>query len=826
MDRESVKPLEGLIDGVRDIDGFPIAEDEDILELSDPPHYTACPNPYLKNLLEVSLDEIDKMYNKLPFVSDIQEGKNGPIYNAHSYHTKVPYKAIVKFINHYTKEGDIVFDGFCGSGMTGIAAKMCNRNAILNDISPSATLIAYNYCNSRNYQDFKNIIIEILKEVEEECGWMYKTQHNKIGIDGKQIIGTIDNTIWSDVFYCPECSNELVFWDIAVDLRNKKIIKKCKCSNCEIDLKKQELKKRFEKIFDTSLNKEVKILKQVPVLIKYSVGKKRFEKTPDENDFNILKEISTNNIPYWFPNNELPIGYNTEQPKRSHNITHVHQLYSKRNLWILSSLFEKINKRPEKNHLFFLFTSIIQRATMLNRFRFHGTGGLSGTLYIPSLRFERNPILLSKTKLKQIISNYKNQIKNDSKLFITTQSTTNLKNLPSHSIDYIFVDPPFGQNLMYSELNFLWESWLKVFTNNISEAIINKVQKKDLMIYKDLMFKAFKEMYRILRSNRWITIEFHNSEASVWNAIQESISRAGFVIAQVTTLDKKQGSFKQVTSIGAVKMDLIINAYKPKNDFLDRFLENAGHNMELDFIEEHLRHLPVQPNIERTENMLYSKMLAYYVENGFKIKYNAKNFFQLISENLIEIDGYWFLDDEVKKYNEWKSRLNLEQIKTILDGQQIIFINDEKSALNWLNNFLYTLRDYSEIYTAYNQAVTKTTDNIPELKELLDRNFILEKEKYRRPRSIQEIQNIKKNRENELLRTFNEILRTIREDKGKINIVRREALIYGFTQCYQNEQYQDILLIASKLNRNLLESNTEIRDFVDIAKIKTEGITK
>lgn len=824
MKKNSIIPIKDLINSIRDIDGFPIASNEDIIELSDPPFFTAFPNPYLKDLFESSLEQVNNNYNKLPFVSDVQEGKNGPIYNAHAYHTKVPYKAIVKFINHYTKEGDTVFDGFCGSGMTGIAAKMCNRNAILNDLCPSATLIAYNYCNSQKYLEFKNNIIEILKEVEKECGWIYKTQHSKIGIDGKKIVGNIDNIIWSDVFYCPECSNELIFWDMAVDLKNKKIKKKYKCNSCETELNKKDLKKKFEKIFDDSLKKEVNILKQVPVLINYSVGKKRYKKTPDDYDLKILKEILDNNIPYWFPNNALPIGYNTEQPKKSHNVTHVHQLYTKRNLWILSSLFEKISKRSNRNHLYFLFTSIIQRSTMLNRFRFHGTGGLSGTLYIPSLRFERNPILLSKTKLRQIISNYKNQVKNESKLYITTQSTTNLKNIPSNCIDYIFVDPPFGQNLMYSELNFLWESWLKVFTNNIPEAIINRVQKKDLKIYKDLMFESFKEMYRILKSNRWITIEFHNSEASVWNAIQESISRAGFVIAQVNTLDKKQGSFKQVTSIGAVKMDLIINAYKPKKDFSDRFLENAGNNLELEFIKQHLRHIPIQPNTERTENMLYSKMLAYYVENSFKIKYNAKKFFQLITENLIEIDGYWFSDDEVKKYNEWKSKLNLEQIKAILDGQQIIFINDEKSAIYWLNNFLYTPREYSEIYTAYNQAVTKAIDKIPELKEILEKNFILENEKYRRPSSIQEKQNIKKNREKELLKAFEEILKSAREDKGKIKIIRREALIYGFTQCYQNGQFQDILLIGLNLDKNILESNTEVRDFVDIAKIKTKGV--
>ncbi len=33
---------------------------------------------------------------------------------------------------------------------------------------------------------------------------------------------------------------------------------------------------------------------------------------------------------------------------------------------------------------------------------------------------------------------------------------------------------------MYSELNYLWEAWLKVFTNNNPEAIMNNSQHKKL----------------------------------------------------------------------------------------------------------------------------------------------------------------------------------------------------------------------------------------------------------------------------------------------------------------------------------------------------------
>ena len=52
MNRSSVEPLEDLLDSIRDIDGFPIGKDEDILALSDPPFYTACPNPHIKQFVE------------------------------------------------------------------------------------------------------------------------------------------------------------------------------------------------------------------------------------------------------------------------------------------------------------------------------------------------------------------------------------------------------------------------------------------------------------------------------------------------------------------------------------------------------------------------------------------------------------------------------------------------------------------------------------------------------------------------------------------------------------------------------------------------------
>src|SRR5690554_8056384 len=160
--------------------------------------------------------------------------------------------------------------------------------------------------------------------------------------------------------------------------------------------------------------------------------------------------------------------------------------------------------------------------------------------------------------------------------FVNTASLSNIINFQENSIDYIFTDPPFGGNLNYSELSFLWEAWLKVVTNQKHEAIINAVQGKGLLEYQSLMTQCFSECYRILKPGRWWPEQFHNSQNSVWNAIQESLQRSGFIIADVRTLDKQQGSFKQVTTTSAVKQDPVISAYKPRESVKREFISDAG----------------------------------------------------------------------------------------------------------------------------------------------------------------------------------------------------------------------------------------------------------
>ncbi len=141
-------------------------------------------------------DPVTDDYDRPPFAEDIKEGKNDPIYNAHSYHTKVPPRSIIPYILHYTKPGDVVLDPFCGSGMTGVAAQMCAnppedllaqfpdlkdrvgpRACILNDLSPAACHIAYNYNTPVDVEALRSEFERIKAAVKEEFDWLYGTEH-------------------------------------------------------------------------------------------------------------------------------------------------------------------------------------------------------------------------------------------------------------------------------------------------------------------------------------------------------------------------------------------------------------------------------------------------------------------------------------------------------------------------------------------------------------------------------------------------------------------------------------------------------------------------
>ena len=188
-------------------------------------------------------------------------------------------------------------------------------------------------------------------------------------------------------------------------------------------------------------------------------------------------------------------------------------------------------------------------------------------------------------------------------------------------------------------------------TNDSEEAIINPVQQKTLFDYQNLMNRSLREFYRILKPGKWLTMEFSNTSASVWNSIQNALQGVGFVVANVASLDKKQGSFKAVTSPTAVKQDLIITCYKPTDELTEKFKKSSDTSANVwDFVEELLEHLPVHllkdnsttAVIERSPKILFDRLIAYYVQHGYSVPMNAAEFQKGLRERFVERDGMYF----------------------------------------------------------------------------------------------------------------------------------------------------------------------------------------
>lgn len=820
---------------LKQIEGFPIGEDDDIINLSDPPYYTACPNPWLNDFIEewekekVELEKEGKRKAnfevKTPYAADVSEGKNNPIYMAHTYHTKVPHPAITRYILHYTQPGDIVFDGFCGTGMTGVAAQLCGsendvkalkeenaqigvRHSICSDLSPIASLIAATYNLKFDPKAFERKALRILEQVEKELGWMYETK-----VDDKK--AKINNTIWSDVFICPSCGKEFVLWNEAVDL-NKEIIKDSfPCPDCGNTCSKKNMEKAWETSFDSLLNKTVTLNKKVPVRVNYTLFGKRGEKDIDSSDINLIRKIENINLSE-FNTYELQEGYNTAQPIKSNGITHTHQFYSKRNFIYLSRIYELC-----KGNIFLQtwLTSVLFSTTNMNKFRFTGTGITSGTLYIPSINWEFSPF----NTLKKKIASFKGieyPYRNNSAINVC--SATKLTTLRNSSIDYIFTDPPFGGNIMYSELSSIWESWIKVVTNNKEEAIINNVQHKTLFEYQTLMNQSFKEYYRVLKSGKWLTIEFSNTSAAVWNSIQNALQGVGFVVVNVAALDKKQGSFKAVTTTTAVKQDLVITCYKPSDSIIEKFDKSEDKaKTAMDFIEELLVHLPVHLSkgesttavIERSPKILFDRLISYYVQKGYAIPMDAQEFQKQLRERFIERDGMFFTASQAIEYERKKEKCS---------GfvPMALFISSEAEGIEWLKRELQNPQTYSDLQPEWmkNMLPPKKGDVLPELMSILEENFIKDEEGNWRNPDPEKAADLEIIRNRRMMKEFNMYLEQAQKPKAKrMKDTRLEVLRYGFKECYKQKSYQAIVTVGDHILESLLQEDEVLLQYYDIA---------
>jgi DNA modification methylase len=581
--------------------------------------------------------------DRRPFSEEITGHKGSIYYRAHSYHTKVPPEGIAKVLAHYTSPGDTVLDPFCGSGMTGLAAMLTGRRALLSDLSPAAVHIANGYTTRVDHEDFRKAGSHLLEGLQGLEDALYRAPC-ACGASSR-----VEYTVWSDVFGCGNCDSELLFWRDGLSDDRKNVLKTILCTACRSEWRKRDLQWRGVR----------------PVWLSLSCDRcGRVERPVNEEEQASLLAADRSAIEAWYPTRAFESHRQMWRGQhRVQGIATAAEFFTPRNLRALAELLRAIGGIQDdalRRALRFTFTSIVNRAS--RRYQWNAkrpTNVLSSTMYIASLSYEFNVFSLLRRKLKTVADLYAATAHLPGEAEVSLAPAQDLNLVPSQSIDYVFTDPPFGSNIFYSDASFLWESWLDEFTDVTYESVVHTTVSeehggKTVEDYEKLMMGAFEEMSRVLRPDAWASVMFHNSDDAVWSALERAIEGAGLSVEGAVAFDKSQPSFKaikgQLLGEAVPSFDLVLHLRNSKRMFARTTEEHRPEDVR-QMLGDRLRlHLASAPTRKRTTPYLHSLVMRALLEEGVPLKGFSYQFVESLCREVFAWgDGAWELKTEDRR---------------------------------------------------------------------------------------------------------------------------------------------------------------------------------
>lgn len=574
-----------------------------------------------------------------PLSEPIRGRKNTAAYYAHSYPTKVPPEAIEPFVEHHTRRGHVVLDPFCGSGMTGLAARRLGRRAVLNDLSYGAAHLATNIAAPCDPVRLGEAAAAVLGQVEEDFRRWYG------GREGEG--GEVAWTLHSRTVACPNCGGPSSLWVDATDRERGSVASSWPCPSCDAEIEKRSAQP----------------LGSVPAWVALNGPDGRTEQIPGPEHLAREREVATVPCADWFP--RVPLGPDREMYVRCalhlQGVKEVADFWTPRNLRALARLWRAISEWPqerERQALAFAFTNTAWHASRMRRFNARGgQRPLTGTLYIPQLSIEANPAPVFAHKIKQLQRFYADCPTQGPAATVTRGSANRLA-LPDASVDYCFTDPPFGSNIFYADCAVLWESWLGGLTPVAEEAVVNRSLKeadggKSLDRYGQLMESSFKEIERVLKPGGWTTVIFQSSDAEVWAALRTAVEHAGFDLANASYLDKTQQSHKGYKGRSGAEnvaaFDVVLNLHKAGKR-RRRPKPPGGYDEAGKLLARHLKALPAvgsDPGAdrERTLPFLHSLLVQEHFNGSIGLELGGYALVRRLCEERFacDADGRWRL---------------------------------------------------------------------------------------------------------------------------------------------------------------------------------------
>ncbi|MCD6318419.1 hypothetical protein J7M02_05080, partial [Candidatus Aerophobetes bacterium] len=403
----------------------------------------------------------------------------------------------------------------------------------------------------------------------------------------------------------------------------------------------------------------IKEVGETPIVIEFKCSNRdcpmrRGVKRLDKEDIDKLQRLNEITPFYFFPKKKLSYGsrrFLTQRP----GTESIDKLFTSRNKIALSVLGREIkNLKVEKNikdTLLLCFAAILEHVCKMERPNKKGWGVKNyivhpifleqNVLHVFKNRF--NAIMKGKEEANREIGDFFQESENPGDLINDKANVCFLnedaRNLPIDdcSVDYVFTDPEYGDSIQYYELSQLGASWLGLENDWKNEIVVNPKQGKATDIYRDMLCEAFKEIYRVLKPDKYMTVTFHSREIKYWNALMYAIQVTGFryVTAVYQIPQREYTNWIYAKNPGEMTGDIYVTFYKPKVKPLPHVKGININRIVSDIILPKARQIILLHNGQATFNQLVRGITLSLIDKG--LMHNSKvrdlNYIKIFDEH-------------------------------------------------------------------------------------------------------------------------------------------------------------------------------------------------
>ena len=435
-------------------------------------------------------------------------------------------------------------------------AAMMGRSGIGIDRSPAAVFISNGALNLPPGTEIRKAWSRLVETVGPDIQALYATSCHRC-----RGPATVRYTVIADLLKCPDCGEEFTAADVYKKGRSRR------CSDCNAKLPRSP--KRFgARAIETSA--------QCESGCKPAIFRRRGDDADPaaarffhEYDLGNVRDVGRMDVSCWYPDDRFPSGLKTAE-LFGRGIRTTSALFSRRNLMAMALLRHAIDKLPQRQWeaMLFCFTAALTSTSLKSQHVEGGGGYLSGMYYIPPVRKERNA-LASMGRIVSQVARGADEMHSTGNFppetWVGLGSATDLRVLRDDAIDLAFLDPPYSDKIQFSELNFVWESWLGLVEDwGSEEIVINRVRNKSPKQWRDKMGQVADEVYRVLKPGGHAALTYDDPRHGTWPVLLGEFERAGFeTVSAGKPFTVRQHTFVQRRSLSASRADSLTIFRKP-----------------------------------------------------------------------------------------------------------------------------------------------------------------------------------------------------------------------------------------------------------------------